>query len=809
MNTQPGGPLSIECPEARLETPQSEVPESRSRCSRGVARAWVLVVLFALPVVIPTLTRPVEDRATDIAAYHFYRSILFSQATESGWLYPRWADALNGGLGSPLFNYYAPAPYFAVDVLHRLGLGYILAWRALLALAALAAATGAFALALAIGRNTGLALLCATLYVYSPALLRDLWQRGSPQGLVFALLPWTLLALHRLLERPSGIRLALAAGMVSLLVLTHNLSAALALPVFVLLMPVYWLRRGPAVRGLFVAWTLGALLAAVHIGPFLLERGYVQLASATARLEARPAEHGLELDDLGWLPAIPDAGIPNLSQMNLAQVDLTQVAALALAVTVTFTHRRQARGPRQITVSAAATLAVVVILLQLDLATPVWRLAALNALQFRWRLLSLVAPALLLALCACPWPVGADHPRLWLALSLLVLGWSLPRLYPELLPLLTHVRGDATPAEITQIAFETGAYDLSTGEFQPIWRQWGYGEDEVKWASLTPIANLPEGARWLSDERTPRSRKTRFVSPVPFEASLHLLYYPGWEVTVDGVPAAPYPSEGGGYLTVSVPAGEHEIVAFYGGTPVQHASAAISLLAAALCVALALLWRPHVGPPPEIGMLGTAPGWRATAAVALVVAVKLLWIDPHTTWFRHVSTREAIHGATQQVNVSFDDSIWLHGYRIEATALSPGDELEVTLYWSADGFPDKEYPGSFVHLLGNTFNEPRGDYLWGQSDHQHRPGRWEQGKLFAETHTVPVDPAAPPGSYSLEIGWWWPNTGQQFQAEISAGPPELVVAKPGYLILKGFEVAPKETNAPHLFAEARTGMMRP
>ncbi|MHB1317149.1 MAG: hypothetical protein ACYCYF_00865 [Anaerolineae bacterium] len=371
---------------------------------------------------------------------------------------------------------------------------------------------------------------------------------------------------------------------------------------------------------------------------------------------------------------------------------------------------------------------------------------------------------------------------------MLVVAGSAPGLYPELLPVLEHVRADATPDQITRIAHDSGAYDLSTGEFQPIWRTWAYSEEEMKWVGLTPIANLPEGAQWLTDERTPRSRTTRFVSPVPFDASLHLLYFPGWQVTVDGHPQEVYPSEGGGYLTVPVPAGEHEIVAYYGGTRVQHASAAISGLAALTCGVLAVTWRNKGRQVEEKPIEYMAPRWEVAAVIALLVAVKLLWIDPHTAWFRHASTRDAIYGATQQVDVSFDDAILLHGYRLDDVILVPGESLDVTLYWSADGFPDKQYPGSFVHLLGDDLNKARGDYLWGQSDCRHRPGQWEQGSLFADVHTLTVDPAAPDGLYGLEIGWWWPETGQQFQAQIRAGPSSLNVAEPGYLILGGLEI---------------------
>ncbi len=751
---------------------------------------WALAFVLSLPVAIPSLMHPLEERSTDIAAFHLYRSILFSDALDQGWLYPRWADALNGGLGSPLFSYCSPGLYYAVDLLHRTGLSHSVAWRALAALAASGAALGAFALALAIGKHVSWALLASALYVYAPALLRDLWQRGSPQGQATALLPWVLLALWRLCERPSGARLALASLAVALLPLVHSLSTALLAPVIVQFgLYLIVLRGQRAARGLTLACLLALGLASVHVSPLLLERESLQTERAQWE-GADPAAEQVAWSDLGLRVSAPDAGIPNLNKLNYRQVDAIQMAALCgLAIVLAASWRRLDTPARLLTLGGLG-IAAGAIGLQFDWAAPLYAWPGLRLLQFRWRLLSLLAPGLVLAIASIPWPRGAAASgALPTSLCYALMVLSAPRLYPEILPVLHQVRDDVSPLEITHLAYESGAYDLSTGEFQPIWREWAYTEEEMYWAVRTPIANLPEGAQWLADERTARTRLARYSSPVGFEASLHLLYFPGWEVTVDGEPQAAYPSEGGGYLTVHAPAGEHVISAIYRGTPVQRASAAVSGAALACCLILAAAWRRDAVTHPPDEPLAAEPRLVPLAAILCVlVAAKLLWIDPHTTLLRYASTRESIHGATAHVDVRYDGAITLHGWRLEQTRLQPGEPLTITLYWSADEFPDANMPGSFVHLLGTQPNPERGDYLWGQSDTSHRVGQWEQGKLFADTHTLAVDSAAPDGAYQLEIGWWWPETGALFQAQIARGPATLTVADPGYLVLGGLEI---------------------
>ncbi|MHB1317148.1 MAG: hypothetical protein ACYCYF_00860 [Anaerolineae bacterium] len=330
------------------------------------AYGWLLVTLLSLPVVVPTLTRSVEDRSTDIAAFHIYRGMQFSDALDSGWLYPRWASALNDGLGSPLFSFYSPGAYYAADGLRRLGLPPNLAWRSLLALAALAASLGAFELVLALARQQGLAVLAATTYLYAPALLRDLWQRGSPQGFVTALLPWALLALLRLAERPSGVRVAVVALALASLVLLHNASALITLPVLVLFTIYLALSHGfAAARHLLVASILGALLATIHMAPVLLERSIITFDRVTWE-GADPAEAAFGPDDLQIWPADMDTGISNQNRMNCGRVDVVQLGALlACSLVGAFGLRRAHRSSRFLWLGSIL-LCVLAISLQFD-----------------------------------------------------------------------------------------------------------------------------------------------------------------------------------------------------------------------------------------------------------------------------------------------------------------------------------------------------------------------------------------------------------------------------------------------------------
>src|SRR5439155_9983961 len=179
------------------------------------------------------------------ASVHVYRAVVFSAARADGWIYPRWVQPINGGLGGPLFSFYSPLVYFLADGLHAVGLPHPLAWRVIVAFAFLAASTGMFALGLALFRRADLALAASALFTYAPYLLREHFERGSPEGLAIALAPWLLWALLRLALRPSAPGLALASACWALLMLAHNLAALLLLPVLGLLLLFEVLRAGP------------------------------------------------------------------------------------------------------------------------------------------------------------------------------------------------------------------------------------------------------------------------------------------------------------------------------------------------------------------------------------------------------------------------------------------------------------------------------------------------------------------------------------------------------------------------------------
>jgi len=104
----------------------------------------------------------------------------------------------------------------------------------------------------------------------------------------------------------------------------------------------------------------------------------------------------------------------------------------------------------------------------------------------------------------------------------------------------------------------------------------------------------------------------------------------------------------------------------------------------------------------------------------------------------------------------------LLGYDLTRTQLSPGEELEVTLYWQARGEMSTSYT-VFVHLLA------RDERIWGQRDSLPGEGAWPTtswvaGEVLADRYTFQVQQDAPPGEYRLEVGMYEAATGTRLPA---------------------------------------------
>jgi hypothetical protein len=266
--------------------------------------------------------------------------------------------------------------------------------------------------------------------------------------------------------------------------------------------------------------------------------------------------------------------------------------------------------------------------------------------------------------------------------------------------------------------------------------------------------SLPSGTRAELLRHGPQDDRYIITGDTEFVMRLFTFYFPGWTAYVDGARTPIQPSEPEGWITFTVPPGQHVVSVRLENTWPRSLAWVISALALAGLVA-AGLWRlrlpierPHHIPLPvrQAGAL----------AALLIVGLGVRNLAEAGEWLRVHSTGTAVIVAQHQEYAPLEQNVALLGYDLTETSARPGDSVPVTLYWKALA-PMTVNLRVFIHLIG-----PDGQ-LWGQSDKwnpaDYPTARWPLDHYVRDEHDVQLRPDAPPGQYQVIAGLWDGETG--------------------------------------------------
>lgn len=466
------------------------------------------------------------------------------------------------------------------------------------------------------------ALVAALLFVYAPYRLLDIYVRGAlNESLLFLWLPWLLLVFERLLA--GGVtrgwqgRVVLAALVLAATWLTHSFAIFFVTP---LLAALILFRIGQplvpkATRNWRALWqstalALGAgasalLLVAFFLLPLLAENRFLDqqvYTSAGYDYRSHFVQIGQFLSPFWGYGYSDDAAGAN-DGMGFQVGIVSAVVGLVSLLVVRRAHRRP--------LIAFLLLATVVILvLMTPISAPIWNaLPMLAVIQFPWRLLLLIA----------------------FTLSALA-GLTLAELLPVMTDLTASIRTRVASADVAGVLLigmmgisATAAY--ADPALQPVepWREDGravyrfeeqfpdmitgtiwtdelftaspmsadyadpdYREEHGRTTDLTRFSIVDGEGNVLEN----LSAGSRFEGTVemqsPGTVRANLLYFPGWQATLDGMPvetriAAPY-----GLIDIDVPAGKHTIHLRMGATLERTLGTAVSWVTLAALVSLAL-----------------------------------------------------------------------------------------------------------------------------------------------------------------------------------------------------------------------------
>ena len=602
--------------------------------------ADLLVLLFlSVPAILP-LTGPGFLWGHDFEDPP-WRSLAIARALAEGILYPRWSADLYAGYGFPIFNFYAPLSYYPAAILSlTTPIGILTAAKMTFAAALFSSAAGAYLLARQLLRHRGAALLAGILYLYSPAVIGDVYVRSNlPGSASMAMIPFVLSSFVRLLDRPTLALSGVTSLLLAALILTHNINSAIGIGILIVFAIFhYGIRKNfSSLPLVLLATSLGIGLAAFFWLPAAAEMGLTHGASYDLRphyVDPLGGNQGMnggdKYDQTNWGPfdlhPLYPYGDPPY-KLGLIQ----GILFLATGVLLLLSRKRP-----------TAVLSLYASALLLFYGHTTWSLwlwdaiPASKLIEFPWRL---IRPAGLPLAVSAAWTILQLAPRWrgWLIPSLgaasIISSMAMAPLDMKPFPF-----GPITPEGVVewQAKAPTRIGTQVQGQFLPLTvdegggfsgngtvllRRYSQSFPPQRWAAETAFLGSGANGWVLATRKGQNWMQAEVEAGEPTTVAFHAIYFAGWTAYVDGIRTPIEPSSWTEYeehrtaalgvIQVQVPAGIHLVTLAFEDTPIRALANWLSRLS--LVLAIVLLAAPPCHPSHANG--------RRRFLLVLVVAV--------------------------------------------------------------------------------------------------------------------------------------------------------------------------------------------
>lgn len=430
-------------------------------------------------------------------------------------------------------------------------------------------------------RNLGFSLwpafISSLFYLLAPYRLVNIFVRGAlGEHLGFLLFPLVMLAATKMWTGRSWRYVPPLALAVAGLILVHNLSALMYLPLLGLI-PIFLHidRRSLFNRSKLLAYLagtgLGLALSAFFWLPAIMESKYT-LSSWIFSAKDWYADNFLSARQLVWSPWGYGWSQPGDDDGMSFQIGIPQLVAFLVSIgwILTVTFRRSLAVNWQRLSYRIAVFGLVCVLggayLALPISAMVWKaIPLMEKFQFPWRFLAYTIIGSSLSIAVVAEIVKAN--RMLLAVMIMA-------------PLLFTVNywKIAGPSDLTEkFLAEDYVGTTDTGETSPIWairfqEKFPNAPIEVVSATGEVQINLLEKLYQRHEFTVTATHTAQIVD--------NTLYFPGWKVYVDGVPVPiEYQDENWrGLITFPVPAGAHQVKIVFEETLTRKIANATSII---------------------------------------------------------------------------------------------------------------------------------------------------------------------------------------------------------------------------------------
>ncbi len=540
-----------------------------------------IILIFFLAAMFATnwaLLRPGFFRVHDFV--HAARIAEMLRGLEDGHFPVRWTSNFGFGYGMPLFEFYAPLPYYIGAFFYWIGFNIILSIKALFFICSALTFLGMYLLGDKLFGKAG-GILSAVAITVAPYRAVNLYVRGAlSEAWGMMAIPWVLLGIVLVIRKEKYGWITLLFGLV-ILFLSHNLTTLLFFPISGVFALGYWgferVQKTHSFKEvinsilplfvLFLTYILGIGLAAFYMFPAYLEKdltrvegiftGYFHYTNhflyARQFFEDRWGYGGSAI----W----PYNGISFfLGYGQLFGIAVTIILIVWLAIQI-FRKKTKTRELKWLYLFAVIFILMLFSLFMTTFKSQfIWdALPFMVVVQFPWRWLSIASTLLALLVGMGTLLIPRKFLRFVYAaiLSIFLLltnfNYFRPEFYldtpekfyytdPQLIRRdMSQVLNDYVPK---QIAF------LPKPVYQTAQTTSKYGTVKV-----------------TMDRVQDKMIETHFTQPnEPVE--VFIADFPGWQLYIDGTQIPKKVGPNGDYL-VNVPAGDHVISAHFGDSPIR------------------------------------------------------------------------------------------------------------------------------------------------------------------------------------------------------------------------------------------------
>lgn len=741
----------------------------------------IVVILLSLLAAIPLVSNAGLPNGNDVL-YHAYRVGEMQRSWDNGVFFPRWAEGLYYGYGSPMWHFYGSLTYYITSgLISAFDLTALGALRWLLMASFMMCGVGMYLFMRSqVGRLAG--VLAALAYLFSPYIIYTApYARAVfPELLTLAIFPFVMWRFGRVVQSKSAFAMLTAALVLFLMLITHTLMAAMLTGVL-----VGWIvwnavaaavatpsdQRGRALlpHGMAaIALLVGMALSGYFWIPVLLEGHTVKLENALTSPLTDFRNFFVPADALlGFMLPVDTSAINALRPVTVFGVPQWTLALLGLGGVVFLIGEAIREGRRDDVVLRQgiyfALVALVAAYFLLPESEAAWfNITPLQYILFPWRLFGPVAFALAVLVSMNAKWLEQLTPRIQAGLAGVAVAFILLAAAPAFI--VPEWRYEQLNTDIAAYhASETSGLQLGTtfvNEYLPRHVATIPGDNPdllVDYTGGHPInrANVPPGVSAEVISSSPVANEWRVTTEAGFAGDsftmeVFTFYWAGWAAQVDGQAVDITPASPHGFITVDVPAGSHTVSVYLGTTAPRIFGIALSIIG---IVGLFAIVRFFGGKAPygqgQLAQPRIERDSQFGLAVAGLLSVAVIFAAGDAGLLATAS--EAGDAPAQyEVSFTFGDDLHLIGYDLPRHRVSAGDTVRVTLYWWASQASDIDY-SSFVHI-GLPDTPPIA-----QEDKLHPGGRaisewWHPDGYIIDEYAIILPHDMQPGAYVMWVG---------------------------------------------------------